>query len=53
MKLTAAKRYLSPVTAIRSWRDACVFARPATGPEGTGDSLSAPEAGGHGNDPGG
>jgi hypothetical protein len=50
MMLTAAKRTLSPTGAIRSWQGACVFARPATSPEGSQDSLNTLE---HGNGPGG
>ncbi len=49
MMPTAAKRSLSS-RPIRPWQDACVFARPATRPEGSGDSLNALE---HGYGPGG
>jgi hypothetical protein len=50
MMLTAAKRRLSSSPAIRSWRDACGFARQATSPEGIEDSLNTLE---HGKGPGG
>jgi hypothetical protein len=50
MTLTAAKRNPSLYPAIRPWRDACVFARPVTSPEGTQDGLNTLE---HGNGPGG
>jgi hypothetical protein len=50
MMLTAAKRSLSSSPAIRSWQDVCVFARPATSPEGTQDYLNTLE---HGKGPGG
>ena len=50
MMLIAAKRRLSSSPAIRSWRDACVFARPTTSPEGKQDYLNALE---HVNGPGG
>ncbi len=54
MMLTAAKRRLSSSPAIRSWRDACSFAYPATGPEGIdgglADCLNSLE---HGKGPGG
>jgi hypothetical protein len=45
---TARRPFISP--AIRSWRDVCVFARPATSPEGTQDSLNTLE---HKDGPGG
>jgi hypothetical protein len=50
MMLGTAKRMLSSSPAIRSWRDVCVFARPATSPEGTKDCLNALE---HTKGPGG
>ncbi len=50
MRLTGEKRYLSLRPIIRSWQDACAFARPATSPEGRGDSLNTLE---HGDGPGG
>lgn len=47
MMLRAAKRRLSSSPVIRPWRDACVFARPTTGPtaspEGKQDYLNALE----------
>jgi hypothetical protein len=45
---TARRSSFSP--AIRSWRDVCVFARPATSPEGTQDYLNTLE---HKEGPGG
>jgi hypothetical protein len=50
MMLTAEKRTLYSRPAIRSWQDACVFARPATSPEGRKEILNTLE---HGDGPGG
>ena len=50
MMLIVARRRLSYSPAIRSWRDVCAFAQPATSPEGTADSLNPLE---HGKGPGG